>query len=59
MTLAPVSSAGPSTTAHRASCRMRAPIRTSSGTCWKRFSKTVSVIVETPSIPMASAIHWA
>ena len=51
MTRAPVRRAGPSTTAQRPSRRMRAPMRTSSATCWKRFSKMVSVIVATPSMP--------
>ena len=49
MTEAPVNRHGPSTTAQRPSRRIFAPMRPSSATCWKRFSKTVSVTVETPS----------
>jgi hypothetical protein len=59
MTLAPVSRDGPSTIAQRPSARTCAPIRTISATCWKRFSKIVSVIVATPSSEVARAVHWA
>ena len=59
ITRAPVRREGPSTTAQRPSSRIFAPMRTSSATCWKRFSKIVSVIVATPSSPVENAIHWA
>ena len=38
---------------------MLAPIRVNSGTCMKRFSKIVSVIIEAPSAVVISAIIWA
>ena len=38
---------------------MRAPIRMSSGTCMKRFSKIVSVIIDAPSATHISAMNCA
>jgi hypothetical protein len=38
---------------------MRAPMRISSGTCMKRFSKMVSVIIEAPSATVISAMNCA
>ena len=38
---------------------MSAPIRLSSGTCMKRFSKMVSVIIEAPSATVISAMNCA
>ena len=38
---------------------MRAPMRLSSGTCMKRFSKMVSVMSAAPSATHISAMYWA
>ena len=49
----------PRTTADAWCTVMLAPIRANSGTCIKRFSKIVSVIIEAPSATAISAITWA
>ena len=45
MTCAPASVDGPWMLAQLPSTRTSAPMRESSGACWKRFSNTVSQIV--------------
>ena len=59
MTGAPVSRGTPRTSAEAPWTLMLAPIRTSSGTCMKRFSKIVSVIIEAPSAVAISAMICA
>ena len=59
MTGAPVSPATPRTTAVRPSREMRAPMRPSSGTCMKRFSKMVSLTTPVPLARHISAMIWA
>src|SRR5579885_1271047 len=49
----------PRTVALRPSTLMFAPMRTSSSTCIKRFSKMFSVMTEVPSACVASAIYCA
>jgi hypothetical protein len=53
------SGAPPRQTATLASMRMSAPMRWSSSTCMKRFSKTVSVTMPTPSAMLFRAQNWA
>ena len=57
MTDAPESCDGPWIRAKEPSIRMSAPIRTSSGTCWKRFSNTVSDTIEEPAAWVISAMY--
>ena len=49
----------PRTMAMPPSTWMSAPILTSSGTCMKRFSNTVSEIRDDPSARHISAMNWA
>ncbi len=56
MTGAPVSFFTPRTMADEPWILMLAPMRHSSGTCMKRFSKIVSVIIAAPSAMVISAI---
>ena len=55
----PDSGVGPKTWARLPLTSITAPIRMSSGTCWKRFSNTVSRIVAVPSARVISAMSWA
>ena len=59
ITGAPVSSLTPRTSADPPCTVMRAPIRASSGTCMKRFSKMVSVIMAAPSATHMRAMNCA
>ena len=59
ITFAPSSTATPFTSAALPSTLMSAPMRCSSCTCIKRFSKMVSTVVETPSAMVFIAINCA
>ena len=59
ITWAPLSFGTPRTTAERPRTVTSAPIRASSGTCMKRFSKIVSVSSEAPSAIVSIAMNCA
>ena len=59
MTGAAVRRSTPWQTATLPSSRISAPMRCSSCTCMKRFSKTVSVTMPTPSAMLFRAQNWA
>ncbi len=59
MTGAPVSFCTPRTTAVWPDSLMSAPMRTSSSTCMKRFSKMVSSTTPAPLAMVIRAMTWA
>src|ERR1700722_2978985 len=59
ITGAPVSFSTPRTMAAAPCTAMSAPMRVNSGTCMKRFSKMVSVIIAAPSAVLISAMSCA